>query len=577
MAKKTDDMFYELRGLDSLLAADLLSTADMGDTNTSAYRDKVAFYADTIRSGLWRLNGDTVVVSEKGKLLDGRARLMACVEAGVPFPAIVVRNVGENALISIDTHVKRSAKDILTVRSHKFPSAIASALPLIVSYANAPDRAYWRPHGATDLTTLDIALLADAHEEISECARFVSDFPFRKMGLDLTPATATAAYWMLSRADEAKTKRFFELLASPDVDDPAVLPLQRRLRDKEHHRANTAILAIIVKAWNRFYVGRSIAISKLTWDGIVERIGGTANSEPFPAIAGDPDIQPFDLAGLRAKDGVQIVNKSAASIVKGSRIRIRRILVTVAMAHRFLERNGPMDRNRSVRKAHVKKLAEDMAAGRWVFNGKPLKFSKDGVLLDGQHRCYACILSEVPFETLVIEGLEESDFATYDQGRRQGAGIQMARVGRKYGRQHAACATTLWRIEKGLHGGEPSPTVAMEYIERHPELAESIQMLDGHKHIVQTGISGALHVLFSKVDKRQADDFMTQLCKGINLPEGSPVLELRRKFIEQTTRKVALPRHAETVSRIIQTWNAWRGRPQPEFKITDTLKYPEIL
>lgn len=577
MAKKTDDMFYNLRGIGPEEAAALLATADLGDTNSAAYRDKVSFYAQTMKAGLWRLNGDTVIVSEQGKLLDGRARLMACVEAGIVFPAILINNVGENALITIDAHVKRTAKDILSVKSHGYPSAIASAFPLIVSYVNAPDRKVFRPHGQVNLTPLDIALLAEAYPEVSECAEFVGDLPFRKLGVDLPPATATAAYWMLKQADEGKARRFFQLLASPDVDDPAVLPLQRRLRDDKHHRANTARLAVLIKAWNRFVKGQGIAFGALTYHGVVERIGGTTGDEPFPRIEGFPDVPAFDLEALRRKDGVQIVNKAAATIVRNSKIRIRRLLVTPEMAHRFLEKNGPMDRNRSLRSAHVKKLAEDMLAGRWVFNGKPLKFSKDGTLLDGQHRCNACVRSGVPFETLVIEGLDDTDFATYDQGRRQGAGVQMARVGLKYGRQHAACATTLWRIENGLYGGEPSATVAKEFIDKHPTLSESIQLVDSHRHIVQTGISGALHTLFSKVDRKQADEFMTLLCKGINLPEGSPILELRREFIERATRKSSLGKHAEIVNDVIQVWNAWRGHDLPKFVATEDTKYAAIL
>ena len=73
-------------------------------------------------------------------------------------------------------------------------------------------------------------------------------------------------------------------------------------------------------------------------------------------------------------------------------------------------------RNRPVRYNKVAQFARDMAAGQWVLNGESIKIAVDGTFLDGQHRIYACIKADVPFETIVIRGLPVEAQDTIDTG-----------------------------------------------------------------------------------------------------------------------------------------------------------------
>ena len=59
-------------------------------------------------------------------------------------------------------------------------------------------------------------------------------------------------------------------------------------------------------------------------------------------------------------------------------------------------------RNRPVRYAKVAQFARDMKAGRWHMTGDPIQFGISGRLLNGQHRLWACIMSDTAFETVVV-------------------------------------------------------------------------------------------------------------------------------------------------------------------------------
>jgi len=83
------------------------------------------------------------------------------------------------------------------------------------------------------------------------------------------------------------------------------------------------------------------------------------------------------------------------------------------MIERFFQRNDPYSvvldvtpelaatwlsecntHNRKLVDAHVDRLARDMKAGRWRLTHQGIAFSTNRVLLDGQHRLWAVILSE---------------------------------------------------------------------------------------------------------------------------------------------------------------------------------------
>jgi hypothetical protein len=91
------------------------------------------------------------------------------------------------------------------------------------------------------------------------------------------------------------------------------------------------------------------------------------------------------------------------------------VLVTPQMAAKWLQDGGA--NYRRIRQLDVDKYARAMANGEWKLNGEPLIFDENMKLIDGWHRCTACVQSKAEFETFVIKGLSRSVLETIDSGK----------------------------------------------------------------------------------------------------------------------------------------------------------------
>lgn len=68
-----------------------------------------------LKAGRWHSNGDTIKVSESGRLVDGQHRCMAIIEADIAAPTLIVFGVADSKEVfaSIDQQRQRSVRDII--------------------------------------------------------------------------------------------------------------------------------------------------------------------------------------------------------------------------------------------------------------------------------------------------------------------------------------------------------------------------------------------------------------------------------------------------------------------------------
>jgi hypothetical protein len=94
------------------------------------------------------------------------------------------------------------------------------------------------------------------------------------------------------------------------------------------------------------------------------------------------------------------------------------VTITPEMAEKMLSKNTS---NRKQSKVTVTKYAKDITLGNWILNGESIKFTKDGSLIDGQHRLMAIVKAGVPVQSYIIDNLDSSQkeqiFSTVDQGK----------------------------------------------------------------------------------------------------------------------------------------------------------------
>ncbi|AEK10040.1 hypothetical protein FDH96_gp127 [Mycobacterium phage Rey] len=144
-----------------------------------------------------------------------------------------------------------------------------------------------------------------------------------------------------------------------------------------------------------------------------------------------------------------------------------RIDVSPALAQSWLEGNR---NNRPLNTKHVQMLASAIQSGRFQFNGDTIRISKDGTLLDGQHRLNAIIESDATVPMLVVFGLDEDVVSTIDQGRPRSV-VDILRMRGVHMTQHnvAIGAATILAVytvalDHVARGGRE--TIA-DYVERH--------------------------------------------------------------------------------------------------------------
>ncbi len=106
----------------------------------------------------------------------------------------------------------------------------------------------------------------------------------------------------------------------------------------------------------------------------------------------------------------------------GQEIEVSLEMITPELAQVY---RGRVQNNRAIKAKTVDAYARDMADGKWRVNGEPLIFFKGGAQADGEHRELACIKAGVPFETLVVRGIDGEAMKTINSGVKRNTGDKL--------------------------------------------------------------------------------------------------------------------------------------------------------
>lgn len=74
------------------------------------------------------------------------------------------------------------------------------------------------------------------------------------------------------------------------------------------------------------------------------------------------------------------------------------------------------EEQRERRPSYIERLADDMANGHWVDSTDPIVISKEGYLLNGQHRLSAVVKSGQLIRFLVVRGVDRKSYGVMDRG-----------------------------------------------------------------------------------------------------------------------------------------------------------------
>lgn len=241
-----------------------------------------------------------------------------------------------------------------------------------------------------------------------------------------------------------------------------------------------------------------------------------------------------------------------------------RTFITAERARQMLRNN--IENNRPVNEERVNDLARDMKTGHWKENGDSIKYTKDGKLIDGQHRLRASMQCGVGFWTLIAYGIDEEAMLTIDrhQKRTTGQVLHMTSGVADYN-VIAATITWLWRFHDGIMLATRTPTSseASEILQEHPGIKDSVSAARRVVHNFKAGTTAVVavcHYLFTRQDATLAEAFFDALATGTHLREVDPVYQLRARLISSAGSASKRIGSYELIALYFKAWIAEREK-----------------
>lgn len=240
-----------------------------------------------------------------------------------------------------------------------------------------------------------------------------------------------------------------------------------------------------------------------------------------------------------------------------SKITTEWMLVTPELAQAWLNLHNK--KNRNVRERVVEVYARDMIQGRWKETGDSIRFDWNGVLLDGQHRLHAVILSGHSTRFLVLRGLEPEVQDAIDIGvPRTVADALMLRGHRGSNRSIGAIGRNFLIFEEGVAPTKPELT---DFTEKHyDELAVAASLVTRCKNKSVNGGAtlGAAYYRCRQLDPADADFFFERLAEGDELSKGDAALTLRNHLTKHRFRAINDTNSRRVQGMVFHAWNTWR-------------------
>lgn len=235
------------------IAADYLSNSG---GNRGLKQAKILSLKRDMAGGRFVANGESIIFSDDGMLIDGHHRLSACRDSGVIIQSVVVRGVSGRAKKTVDTGASRTVGDHLSMDGVKNSNNLSAVVNILLSLS------YGRPRSANPSSS-EVYEFITQYPAIHDAATFASTKAYSRLSNILG-----AIYFVADRNGEAfKAQAFKRVFATgiPDYEGCPAHLLRERLnaeaiRGKKTTIAETQRLAIA--AWEKFRLGQPARVLK---------------------------------------------------------------------------------------------------------------------------------------------------------------------------------------------------------------------------------------------------------------------------------------------------------------------------
>tara|TARA_R110000782_G_C14703656_1_gene402393 strand:+ start:73 stop:879 length:807 start_codon:yes stop_codon:yes gene_type:complete len=246
--------------------------------------------------------------------------------------------------------------------------------------------------------------------------------------------------------------------------------------------------------------------------------------------------------------------------------------------------------NRPVTESKVNQYFTEIQNGKWKEDtGEAIKISKQGFIIDGQHRLLALSKTEKSLNFLIVYDLDASVFDVLDTGKNRGASDVFALnnipnynrtssiireyVSFKDNKYYKTSAKDNFKVTNAsLLSVYKSDSKHFDSISNH-----SAVLYHSFNKIISATNLGSFYLLFNESDQVKCDDFFDQL-SGRKINTNNSISVLKNTLIkDKISIKKITPR--TRYAYIIKTWNAFiLNKDIRILKYDDNIeKFPTIL
>jgi hypothetical protein len=231
----------------------LLMERNEGNRNISSHNSEAI--KNDILANRWMFNGESIVVSVKGHLLDGQHRCDAVIQTRKPITVNLVFGAKEEARFTIDIGRPKSAANFLHMKGYTDCANLAATISLVIEYQRSGDipASYARP------TKTQVTQTADELKGIQASIDIVQSATRR--GLGSRAVLAFCHYVFKKRAGAVAADEFITKLLDGDglrKGNPIFHCRDRLIGLRGNIQARVRVL-VVFRAWNHWRLNETVS------------------------------------------------------------------------------------------------------------------------------------------------------------------------------------------------------------------------------------------------------------------------------------------------------------------------------
>jgi len=216
-------------------------------------------YVSDMMSDDFHFNGSSICISDTNVLIDGQQRLTACIKSKKPFWTVLIQNMDESAMDTIDNGRKRTYSDRLKIRGYENASSLAATVNMLALISEGVPK-----HQGYTPAQLDRVL--DKNSSVSESAQYARN-TFHK-----ADTLIGAIHYIAKQTgydDEAdEFVRTWGDGQKNYEDDPIVYIKNQLIKDQTRIKKMTTVhrMKLIMLSWTKFSSCETLRNARLPSD-----------------------------------------------------------------------------------------------------------------------------------------------------------------------------------------------------------------------------------------------------------------------------------------------------------------------